>query len=287
MTLNPLLLRAAVFAALVAVPLPVGAQSQPAQLNVYSDNFSSGSTAAPGSAQRPARLAVDVADLDGLENRTTTLERRLQAHLADTGAHQPHGHPHSHGGGPASVGTNTRHDHSRFNELFGELLAQAIALLAPIAHAQQPPPLVVYTPDMSGPSSTAPSTPGSQLTAILDTRIPMLAQVDALLVRLNRELTAHVGNVNAHPHSHPHSHIPTPGTTPPIGGGTGVSTWRYSCPACDGYAPDAIFTTAIAVVIHYRLTRGATDHLNRTQYLDPNGNVVYIHIDMDPAHDHR
>ena len=201
-----LLTGAAVFglATLVAVPSGVSGQSQPPPLNVYSDDFSySDSTDAPGTVQHGTQIAVEVEDLEGLETRTTALEQRLQAHLDDAGAHQPHVHPHSHGGGPAAVySANTRHDHSRFEAL----LAQAIALLAPAAHAQQPPPLVVYTPDMTGPSSTAPSTPGSKLDATLDVGVSMVAQLDALLAQLNRALTAHVRNVNAHPHSHPHSH---------------------------------------------------------------------------------
>ena len=220
-----LLTGAAVFglATLVAVPSGVSGQSQPPPLSVYSDDFSaSDNTAAPGTVQHGTQIAVEVEDLDDLETRTTTFEQRLQAHLDDAGAHQPHVHPtHSHNGGPDAVfnggagvqipggaPTTANHPHTGpGHSRLEALLAQAIAFLTPAAHAQaQPPPLRVYTPDMGGPSSTAPSTPGTKLDATLDTGIPMLARIDALLIQLNRQLTAHVRNVNAHPHTHPHDH---------------------------------------------------------------------------------
>ena len=212
-----LLTGAAVFGltTLVAVPSGVSGQSQPPPLNVYSDDFSdSDNTAAPGSVQRGTQLTVEVEDLDDLETRTTTLEQRLQAHLADSGAHQPHGHSlnHHHGDGGSFDGSvndgsggsvDTWHSHPDLHDL----LTEAIKLLVPFANAQtQPPPLRVYTDDVAGPSTTAPTTPRTNLEAVLDVGVPMLAQLDALLVQLNLALTAHVRNVNAHPHSHPHSH---------------------------------------------------------------------------------
>ena len=81
---------------LLAVTANAFAQSQPAPLQVYSDDFSGGSSAPDPGAQRGTQLAVDVDVLEELEDETTQLEQRLQAHLADTGAHQPHDHPHGH-----------------------------------------------------------------------------------------------------------------------------------------------------------------------------------------------
>ena len=203
-----LLTGAAVFGlgTLVALPSSVSGQSQPPPLSVYSDDFSaSDNTAAPGTVQHGTQIAVEVEDLDDLETRTTALEQRLQAHLDDAGAHQPHGHPaHNHNGGPMSAHrTDSPHGHSHLYEL----LADAIDFLVPFAHAQsQPPALRVYADDMSGPKTTAPTSSRTDLEALLGVDISMIDRMRALITRLNSELTAHVGNADAHPHSHPHTH---------------------------------------------------------------------------------
>ena len=158
-----------IVALLVAVPVAADAQ-QPPQLNVYSDTFTSG-TAAPGSTQRGAAIAVDVGALDQLEADTTGLAQRMQAHLSDIGAHQPHGHPpHTHcppGTYEASATPRPGHedlaDPSDAEQLAAaesppshcgllELLDATVEFLAPTAHAQaQPPPLQVYRDDLGGP----------------------------------------------------------------------------------------------------------------------------------------
>ena len=162
------------------------------------------STAPPGSATTGTRIAVNVADLDRLEAETTVVEALMQAHLDDAGAHVPHGHPHSHGGGPPAVFSAVHpphHGHLR------ELLAEAIALLVPMAQAQtQPPPLRVYNEDMGGPNSPAPTTPGTSLTATLDTSVPPLTTARDLIARLDRQIRAHARARPAHAHDHPHSH---------------------------------------------------------------------------------
>ena len=200
------LTRAAVVAALAAVPLAgASAQSQPPRLEVYSDDLGAGGSAAPGSVQRGTSIAVDIDVLEEFERRTLAFEQRMQAHVDDAGAHVPHGHPaHRHGGGPSSVPTaDARGGH----EPLRELVAQLIELLVPFAEAQvQPPPLVVYDRDMSGPSSTAPTTPRTDLEATLDVDIPLVDTVRALMARLNRELTAHVAARPGHAHDHPHLH---------------------------------------------------------------------------------
>ena len=197
--------RAAVVAALAAVPLVgASAQSQPPGLEVYSDTFVGG-TAAPGSAQRGTSIAVDVDVLEEFERQTLALEQRMQAHVDDAGAHQPHSHPpHSHGGGPSSVPTA---DAGGGHGPLRELVAEVIALLVPFAEAQvQPPPLVVYDPDMTGTSSPAPTSPRTDLNATLDVDIPLIDTVRDLIARLDRELTVHVAARPGHAHSHPHSH---------------------------------------------------------------------------------
>ena len=187
-------------AGLLAASTAVPAHAQ-APLPVYSDDFTSG-TAAPGSAQRGTRIPVDVDVLEELEAETSALRVRMDAHLADSGAHQPHSHPHSHGGGPPSVYSSLDH-HGPLREL----LAEAIALLLPLAQAQtQPPPLVVYDQDMTGPSSTAPTTPRTDLDATLDVDIPLIDQVRALIASLDQRITAHVAARPGHAHDHPHSH---------------------------------------------------------------------------------
>ena len=200
------LTRAAVVAALAAVPLAgASAQSQPPRLEVYSDDFSAGGGAASASAQRGTSIAVDVDVLEEFERQTLVLEQRMQAHVDDDGAHLPHGHPaHRHGGGPISVPTaDARGGH----EPLRELVAQIIELLVPFAQAQvQPPPLVVYDRDMTGPSSTAPTTSRTDLNATLDVDIPLVDTVRALIARLTRALTAHVAARPGHAHSHPHTH---------------------------------------------------------------------------------
>ena len=199
------LTRAAVVAALAAVPLAgASAQSQPPRLEVYSDTFTSG-TAAPGSAQRGTDIAVDIDVLDEFETQTLAIEERMQAHVDDDGAHVPHGHPaHRHGGGPTSVSAaDARGGH----EPLREMIVRLIDLLVPLAEAQvQPPPLVVYDSDMTGPSSTAPTTSRTDLEATLDVDIPLVDTVRVLMARLNRELTAHVAARPGHAHDHPHLH---------------------------------------------------------------------------------
>ena len=200
------LTRAAVVAALVAVPLVgASAQSQPPRLQVYSDDFSAGGPAAPGSVQRGTSIAVDVDVLEEFERQTLALEQRMQAHVTNAGAHQPHGHPaHSHGGGPTSVPTaDARGGHGPLQEM----VAKVIALLLPLAEAQtEPPPLVVYDRDMTGPSSTAPTTSRTDLEVVLGVDIPLVDTVRALIARLDRALTAHIAARPGHAHSHPHTH---------------------------------------------------------------------------------
>ena len=197
--------RAAVVAVLAATPLAASAQSQPPPLQVYSQDFSGGSSAASGSAQRGASIAVDIEVLDEFERQTLALEERMQAHVDDAGAHVPHGHPaHRHGGGPTSVSAaDARGGH----EPLREMIVRLIDLLVPLAEAQvQPPPLVVYDSDMTGPSSTAPTTSRTDLEATLDVDIPLVDTVRALIARLNRALTAHIAARPGHAHSHPHTH---------------------------------------------------------------------------------
>ena len=117
----------------------------------------------------------------------------------------PHGHPaHRHGGGPSSVPTaDARGGH----EPLRELVAQLIELLVPFAQAQvQPPPLTVYDTDMTGPSSTAPTTSRTDLEVVLDVDIPLVDTVRDLIVRLDQAITAHVAARPGHAHSHPHTH---------------------------------------------------------------------------------
>ena len=198
--------RAALLAFVAAVPLAgAGAQSQPPRLEVYSDDLSTGGSAASGSVQRGTSIAVDIDVLEEFEARTTALEERMQAHVDDGDAHLPHGHPaHRHSGGPSSVPTaDARGGH----EPLRELVAQLIELLVPFAEAQvQPPPLVVYDSDMSGPSSTAPTTSRTDLEVVLDVDIPLVDTVRALIARLGRELTVHIAARPGHAHGHPHSH---------------------------------------------------------------------------------
>ena len=217
------LTRAAVVAALAAVPLVgASAQSQPPGLEVYSDTFVGG-TAAPGSAQRGAALAVDVPALEQLEGDTTGLEQRIQAHLSDLGAHQPHGHPHTHcppGTYEASATLRPGHedpaDPSDAEQLAAaeappshcdilELLNATLELLVPAAHAQaQPPPLQVYRDDMGGPSETAPATPRTNLEAEFSVDIPLIDTVRALIAQLDAAIRQHVASRPGHPHGHPH-----------------------------------------------------------------------------------
>ena len=200
------LTRAAVVAALAALPLAgASAQSQPPRLEVYSDDLGAGASAAEAGAQRDATIAVDVDVLEELERQTLALEQRMQAHVDDAGAHQPHSHPpHRHGGGPISVPTaDARGGH----EPLRELVAQIIEFLVPFAEAQvQPPPLAVYDSDLTGPSSAAPTTSRTDLNATLDVDIPLVDTVRALIARLGRDLTAHVAARPGHAHGHPHLH---------------------------------------------------------------------------------
>ena len=199
------LTRAAVVAALAAVPLAgAGAQSQPPRLEVYSDDLDAGGSAAQGSAQRDATIVVDIDVLDEFEAQTLALEGRMQAHVDAAGAHVPHGHPdHRHGGGPISVYAALGAGHGPLREL----VVRIIELLVPLAEAQvQPPPLAVYDSDLTGPSSAAPTTPRTDLEAVLDVDIELVDTVRALIARLGRDLTAHVAARPGHAHPHPHSH---------------------------------------------------------------------------------
>ena len=190
----------------VAAPVAALAQQvQPPPMPVYSSDFGGGTSAAAPGAATGTTIAVDIAELEALEAGTLALEQRMQAHVTNAGAHVPHGHPaHSHGGGPTSVPTaDARGGH----EPLRELVAQIIEFLVPFAEAQvQPPPLVVYDRDMSGPSSTAPSTTRTDLGATLDVDIPLVDVVRALIARLGRELTVHIAARPGHAHGHPHSH---------------------------------------------------------------------------------
>ena len=197
------LIRAAVVAALAAVPLAgAGAQSQPPRLEVYSDDLGAGGSAASASAQRGTSVAVDIDVLDEFEADTLAIEVRIRAHVADTGAHVPHGHPaHRHGGtGPISVPTADAGGHGPLREL----LARLVDTLVPLAQAQQPPPLRVYTQDVGGPSSTAPVTPRTDLNATLDVNIPLIDTARDLIARLDQAITAHVAARPGHAHGHPH-----------------------------------------------------------------------------------
>ena len=202
--------RAAMVAALAAVPVAADAQ-QPPRLNVYSDTFTSG-TGAPGSAQRGAALVVDVPALEQLEADSTGLMQRMQAHLSDSGAHQPHGHPHTHcppGTYEASATPRPGHedpaDPSDAEQLAAaeappshcdilELLDATLEFFAPTAHAQaQPPPLQVYRDDLGGPSQTAPPTPRTRLKAEFSVDIPLIDTVRALIAQLDTAITPACG----------------------------------------------------------------------------------------------
>ena len=233
----------AAVALLVAVPVVAVAQ-QPPRLNVYSDRFTSG-TAAPGSAQRGTDIAVDVGALDQLEADTTGLAQRMQAHLSDSGAHQPHGHPHTHcppGTYEASATPRPGHedpaDPSDAEQLAAAesppshcdllgLLDATLEFLAPTAHAQaQPPPLQVYRDDLGGPSETAPTTPRTSLDADLSVDIPLIDTVRALIAQLDTAIRQHVAARPGHAHGHPHS-----------GGGAGTGDGSMSGPGGPGLGP--------------------------------------------------
>ena len=169
---------------------------------MYSGDFSAGGSAASGAAQRGTSIPVDVDVLDEFERQTLALEQRMQAHVDDAGAHVPHGHPaHRHGGGPISVATAGVGGHGPLREM----IVRLIDLLVPLAEAQvQPPPLVVYDSDMTGPSSTAPTTPRTDLNATLDVNIPLIDTARDLIARLDQAITAHVAARPGHAHGHPH-----------------------------------------------------------------------------------
>ena len=192
-------------AVVLSVPLAALGQAQPPRLGVYSDDFGGGNAAAASSASSGTTIAVDVDVLEEFEDQTLVLEERMQVHVDDPGAHRPHSHPaHRHSDGVISVPTA---DAGGGHGPLREMVAELIALLVPLAEAQtQPPPLVVYDPDMTGPSSTAPSSSRTDLTATLDVDIPLIDTVRNLIARLDRELTVHVAARPGHAHSHPHSH---------------------------------------------------------------------------------
>ena len=211
----------AVTVLVLGISASAAAQSPP-RLDVYSDNFSGGASAPAGSAQRGTTIVVDVPALEQLEADTTALEARIQAHLADAGAHQPHGHPHTHcppgtreasatppPGGPLAgeneelAAADPNHSHCPMLAL----LDAAIGLLAPNAHAQsQPPPLQVYDPDMITPGATPPTSGRNVLSTTLPVDIPLIDQVRALIRQLDSAITTHVAARPGHAHSHPHSH---------------------------------------------------------------------------------
>ena len=227
-SVRPLL--AAVLAGSLAAPPPAIAQSSPAPLTVYSDEFSAGTstTAAPGSAQRGTTLVVDVAAVAQLDADTTALEARLSSHVADGGAHQPHGHPpHTHcppGTQEASAtpildrppgpSTGAPDDDSAGLASAAQpnddhcgllrLLDTAISLLARSAYAQQPPPLNVYDEDMSGPSQPAPASSRNVLEPTVRADVPLVDQLRRLIREVDLEITAHVADRPGHGHSHPH-----------------------------------------------------------------------------------
>ena len=189
----------------LSVPLAALGQAQPPRLGVYSDDFGGGNAAAASSASRGTTIPVDVDVLEEFEDQTLVLEERMQAHVDDAGAHRPHSHPaHRDSDGVISVPTA---DAGGGHGPLLEMVAEVIALLLPLAEAQtQPPPLVVYDEDMTGPSSTAPTTSRTDLNATLDVDIPLIDIVRNLIARLDRELTVHVAARPGHAHSHPHSH---------------------------------------------------------------------------------
>ena len=190
----------AVAGLLLAASSAVLAQSP---LTVYSDDFTSGSTAPPATATTGAVVVVDIAALPQLEADTTALAARMTAHLADAGAHQPHSHPHEpHGtlGAPAQY--TDAHDHSSFEEL----LAHTIELLAPTAHAQQPPALNVYNDDRGGPTRPAPSSPQNQLSPVINNQVGLIDTVRNLIADLDQRVTAHIAARPGHAHDHPHTH---------------------------------------------------------------------------------
>ena len=192
----------AAVALLVAVPVAAVAQVQPPPLRIYSDDFSGVSSAAAPGASRGTAIAVDVDVLDEFEVDTLAIEVRIRAHVADTGAHVPHGHPaHRHGGGPISVSAADAGGHGPLREL----LARLVDTLVPLAQAQgQPPRLQVYTEDVGGPSSTAPVTPRTDLNATLDVNIPLIDTARDLIARLDQAITVHVAARPGHAHGHPH-----------------------------------------------------------------------------------
>ena len=212
--------RPASVALLVAFSVAAAAQSPP-RLDVYSGAFAPSSTSAPSSAQRGASILVDVAVLEQLEADTTALEARMAAHVADTGAHQPHGHSHNHGcppgytgGGVVWVDPGPADDVEGLADGAGSvpddpclalvLLREAIDLLAPAAHAQSP--LTLYREDLGGPGATAPASTNPTMAATLTTDIPLIDQVRALITQLDTAITNHVAARPGHAHSHPHTH---------------------------------------------------------------------------------
>ena len=148
----------------------------------------------------------------------------MQAHLNDTGAHQPHDHPHTHcppGTYEASATPRPGHedpaDPSDAEQLAAaeappshcdilELLDATLEFFAPTAHAQaQPPPLQVYRDDLGGPSETAPATPRTNLEAEFSVDVPLIDTVRALIAQLDAAIRQHVASRPGHAHGHPHS----------------------------------------------------------------------------------
>ena len=175
-----------------------------APLDLYSNSFSGTATNAPASAWTGASLTVDVAAIEQFEIDTAALRARMDAHMADTGAHQPHGHPHGNHGtdGMPAVYANA----TDLNEQFTELIALLAALLAREANAQSPPALQLYQDDLDGGSATAPTTLGPSMSMSLDNDIPLIDQIRNLIASLARQITQHVAARPGHAHSHPHTH---------------------------------------------------------------------------------
>lgn len=175
-----------------------------APLNLYSNSFSSTTTSAPGSAQRGAELNVDVDEIEQFEIDTAALRARMDAHMADTGAHQPHGHPHGNHGTDGMPAVYS--DATDLNEQFTELIALLATLLLREASAQSPPALQLYEGDLGGPGATAPSGLGPSMEAELDNQIPLIEQIRNLIASLDRQIAQHVAARPGHPHDHPHTH---------------------------------------------------------------------------------
>ena len=195
----------AAIALLAAGPLTAAtAQTQPPQLNVYSDDFTGGTSSPPTAVQRGTTIVVDVPAIERLEAAVDELERRMAAHLADAGAHYPHTgyHDHSHGGTTSVYTADASVGHGGL----GELLAELLDALVPVVEAQQPPPLRVYRDDMTGPSSPAPTMPTNRLNATLTGDVPLIDRLEGLISAFDQALTAHVAARPGHAHGDPHTH---------------------------------------------------------------------------------